>query len=131
MGPCQARLEYLGDLLQVVVGAFGEASSDLDRLLRGIAESRVLYLSKHEGRPNRTSAGTAPPIFLDALCEMPGGLSGVPDGASGGGRQGGGSQAEGLARRGGEDPEGGRGLPLRLHLGQGEGSDAPRTLERS
>ena len=51
VGPCQARLESLGDLLQIVVGAFGEASSDLDRAIRGIAESRVLYLSRQEGRP--------------------------------------------------------------------------------
>ena len=39
VGPCQARLESLGDLLQLVVGAFGEASTDLDRMIRGIAES--------------------------------------------------------------------------------------------
>ena len=45
-GPCQARLESLGDLLQLVVGAFGEASTDLDRVIKGIAESRVLYLSR-------------------------------------------------------------------------------------
>ena len=51
VGPCQARLESLGDLLQIVVGAFGEASTDLDRMIRGIAESRVLYLSRQEGRP--------------------------------------------------------------------------------
>ena len=41
MGPYQARLESLGDLLQIVVAAFGEE----------IAESRVLYLSRQEGRP--------------------------------------------------------------------------------
>ena len=34
-----------------MVGAFGEASTDLDRMIRGIAESRVLYLSRQEGRP--------------------------------------------------------------------------------
>ena len=51
VGPCQARLESLGDMLQIVVGAFGEASSDLDRAIRGIAESRVLYLLRQEGRP--------------------------------------------------------------------------------
>ena len=50
MGPCQARLESLGDLLQLMVDAFGEASSDLDRLIRGIAETLVLYLSLQEGR---------------------------------------------------------------------------------
>ena len=34
-----------------MVGAFGEASTDLDRVIKGIAESRVLYLSRQEGRP--------------------------------------------------------------------------------
>ena len=51
MGPCQARLESLGNLLQIVVGAFGEASTDMDRMIQGIAESRVLYLSRQELRP--------------------------------------------------------------------------------
>ena len=46
MGPYQARLESLGDLLQLVVAAFGEASTDLDRVIKEIAESRVLYLSR-------------------------------------------------------------------------------------
>ena len=46
VGPFQARLESLGDLLQLVVAAFGEASTDLDRVIKGIAESRVLYLSR-------------------------------------------------------------------------------------
>ena len=45
VGPCQARLESLGDLLQIVVGVFAKASTDLGRMIRGIAESRVLYLS--------------------------------------------------------------------------------------
>ena len=58
MGPCQARLESLGDLLQIVVGAFGEASTDLDRTIRRIAELRVLYLLHQEGRPV-TDAWTA------------------------------------------------------------------------
>ena len=51
MGPCQARLESLGNLLQIVVGAFGEASTDMNRMIQGIAESRVLYLSRQELRP--------------------------------------------------------------------------------
>ena len=51
MGPCQARLESLGNLLQIVVGAFGEASTDIDRMIQGIAKSRVLYLSRQELRP--------------------------------------------------------------------------------
>ena len=46
VGPCVARLESLGDILELVVGAFGEASSDLDRVITALAESRVLYLSR-------------------------------------------------------------------------------------
>ena len=34
-----------------MVAVFGEARTDLDRTIRGIAESRVLYLSRQEGRP--------------------------------------------------------------------------------
>ena len=51
VGPCEARLAGLGVLLQVVVGAFGDVSTDLERIIRGIAESRVLYLSRESGRP--------------------------------------------------------------------------------
>ena len=41
VGPCVARLENHGDILQLVVGAFGEVSSDLDRVISALAESRV------------------------------------------------------------------------------------------
>ena len=51
MGPCVARLETLGGILELVVGAFGEASSDLDRTIKALAESRVLFLSRESGRP--------------------------------------------------------------------------------
>ena len=34
-----------------MVGAFGESSTDLDRITRGLAESRVLFLSREMGRP--------------------------------------------------------------------------------
>ena len=51
VGPCQERLESLGDLLQVVVGYWGEVSTDLDRIVRAIAEARVLYLARETGRP--------------------------------------------------------------------------------
>ena len=50
VGPCVARLESLGDILELVVGAFGEASSDLDRVITAMAESRVLYLSRESGK---------------------------------------------------------------------------------
>ena len=33
-----------------MVGAFGDASTDLDRVIKGIAESRVLFLSRKEGQ---------------------------------------------------------------------------------
>ena len=33
VGPCVARLESLGEILELVVGAFGEVSSDLDRVM--------------------------------------------------------------------------------------------------
>ena len=35
--------ESLGDILELVVGAFGEASSDLDRVITALAESRGLW----------------------------------------------------------------------------------------
>ena len=57
VGPLQARLEELAgggglqDLLGLCVGAFGDISSDLDRVIRALAESRALYLSREAGRP--------------------------------------------------------------------------------
>ena len=51
MGPCVARLESFGEILQLVVGAFGEVSSDLDRVVTALAESRVLFLSRESGKP--------------------------------------------------------------------------------
>ena len=45
VGPCVTRLEGLGSILELVVGAFGEVSTDLDRAVKALAESRVLYLS--------------------------------------------------------------------------------------
>ena len=35
----------------MVVGAFGEVSSDLERTITALAESRVLYLSRESGKP--------------------------------------------------------------------------------
>ena len=57
VGPLQARLEELAgggglqDLLGLCVGAFGDISTDLDRLIRALADSRALYLSREAGRP--------------------------------------------------------------------------------
>ena len=58
VGPLQARLEELAgggglkeDLLGLCVGAFGDISTDLDRLIKALAESRALYLSREAGRP--------------------------------------------------------------------------------
>ena len=50
-GPCVARLESLGSILELVVGAFGEVSSDMERTITALAESRVLYLSRESGKP--------------------------------------------------------------------------------
>ena len=51
VGPCVSRLENHGDILELVVGAFGEASSDLDRVITAMAESRLLYLARESGKP--------------------------------------------------------------------------------
>ena len=51
VGPRVARLESLGEILELVVGAFGEASCDMDRVMTALAESRVLYLSRESGKP--------------------------------------------------------------------------------
>ena len=45
-----ARLETHGDILELVMGAFGEVSSDLDRVISALAESRVLFLARESGR---------------------------------------------------------------------------------
>ena len=58
-GPCtlQASLEELAggrglkDLLGLCVGAFVDRSTDLDWLIKALALSRVLYLSRESGRP--------------------------------------------------------------------------------
>ena len=50
-GTLVQRLESLGELLCLVVGAFGEVSEDLDRIIRAMAESRALYLSRETGMP--------------------------------------------------------------------------------
>ena len=48
VGPLQARLEELAgggglqDLLGLCVGAFGDISTDLDRLIRALDDSRAL-----------------------------------------------------------------------------------------
>ena len=51
MGPLQERLESMGPLLQIVVGAFGDTSSDFGRVIRGLAESRALYQAREMGKP--------------------------------------------------------------------------------
>jgi hypothetical protein len=41
----------LGELLYLVVGAFGEVSEDLERTLNAITEYRALFLSRDAGQP--------------------------------------------------------------------------------
>ena len=41
-----ARLESLGDILELVVGAFGEASSDLDRVITALAVEGTISLAR-------------------------------------------------------------------------------------
>ena len=47
-------LVRLESLLCLVVGAFGEVSEDLDRIIRAMAESRALYLSRVAVKPVST-----------------------------------------------------------------------------
>ena len=47
----QERLKSMGPLLQIVVGAFGDTSSDFGRVIRGLAESRALYQARETGKP--------------------------------------------------------------------------------
>ena len=57
VGPLQARLEQLAEgdglqsLLGLCVGAFGDCSADMDRLIQALAESRALYLTREAGQP--------------------------------------------------------------------------------
>ena len=52
IGPCVAKFLTFGNMLELVEGAFGEASADdLDRVVTALAESRVLYLSRESGKP--------------------------------------------------------------------------------
>ena len=44
-------MESLGELLCLVVGAFREVSKDLERTIKGIAESRDLFISRETGQP--------------------------------------------------------------------------------
>ena len=61
---------------------------------------------------------------------MPGGLSGVKNGALWGGGPGGGGQEQGLVCPGAEEQEAGGGLPLHLQPGPEEGTGASWTLGR-
>ena len=50
-GPLVARLRGFGDLLCLVVGAWGDCSADLHALVQTCAESRVEHLCRSTGRP--------------------------------------------------------------------------------
>ena len=49
-GPLVQRLQSMGTLLELVVGAFGKVSADMERIVVALAHSRALYLSREEGR---------------------------------------------------------------------------------
>ena len=52
VGPLQERLKsMMGPLLQIVVGAFGDTSSNFGRVIRGLAESWALYQARETGKP--------------------------------------------------------------------------------
>ena len=52
-GPVEKRLEDFGDLLGLVVGAFGEVSEDLHLLINTLAESRVQKSERLRGQVRR------------------------------------------------------------------------------
>ena len=41
----------MGSILELVVGAFGEVSSDMGRVIAALAESRVIFLARESGKP--------------------------------------------------------------------------------
>ena len=47
----ESTIFNLQDLLGLCVGAFGDISTDLDRLIRALAKARALYLSREAGLP--------------------------------------------------------------------------------
>ena len=49
-GPLVQRLLGMGTMLELVVGSFGEVSTDMERVIVALAESRALYLSREAGR---------------------------------------------------------------------------------
>ena len=98
------------DKFQLVVGAFGEASTDLDRTITALAESRVLFLSRESGKPITDGwrsimliAWPVPPLFFCSVCAGPGSLPDSQGWPFGGGRPGGGREKEGHHGAGGEE----------------------------
>ena len=124
VGPCQERLESLGELLQLVVGFWGEISTDLDQVIRAVAEARVLYLARESGQPitdqwlsqvlgaHRRSLSTA---FVRAQMAWLNSKMGTWGWGPGRRRPGGGGHGAG-----GEDAEGGGGTLRRTCAGEGE-----------
>ena len=45
------KVRVIGGILELVVGAFGEVSSDLGSLIKAMVESRVLFLARELGKP--------------------------------------------------------------------------------
>ena len=51
VGPIERKLSEYGDLLRLVVGAWGEGSEDLHTLVQVLAQSKVDSVGKARGRP--------------------------------------------------------------------------------
>ena len=116
VGPCVARLDTMGDILELVVGAFGEASTDLERVIVAMAESRVLYLSREtcDRRLAQRGGWPVPPPLLSAVCQGTGSLLAVPAWSPWPEGKGGSGQEEGADGARGEDKDGSCGAPCSI-----------------
>ena len=50
-GPVERRLDEFGELLGLVVGAWGEASERVNQLVQALAEARLTFQGLERGRP--------------------------------------------------------------------------------
>ena len=78
IGPCVARLSTFGDILELVLGAFGEVSADMDRVVSALAESRVLFLSRVVECDLRAASSFFPCIVRENSGSLPRSQNGSP-----------------------------------------------------